>query len=376
MRYSTLIILFHIQSAAAAAVNKILVGVEGDFKFFNQAIIAKTVEGGISAVLPLFDICFFYNQTSIHCTNAKRRDVDAYAWISGQSFKIADDKVIMSRLGLAFDSELFGIVNNRRRWKIHMSAIGLGDYVANSFTVESAQFPCLVKTDLHWGRGTNVVSNRKELHKIIDPLRSDSYVIEEALMGWENREVHFFGSVYKGKLISARCAARAFRNSTFKDGVFVQGVNLSQYTMAHIHCTQELVTVMDRFFGRRELYTGPFCADIKSNSTGHPKILEINARLCASVGTYPDLFLSTFVPLAFSIVSGLKNSNESLHHPPSWYSNNRSLYAKINRAEAANIGSERSSALKLSPKGFKRFGHRINANGTVNFRDKGPILIY
>ena len=205
--------------------------------------------------------------------------------------------------------------DNKIQWKEYMKSIGLHKYIPESFTIDTATFPCMLKTAAHFGSGVHVVQNMSHLQQFISDLKHTSYMLEESLMGMGLSEGAAYGSVYKGEVISLRCIVRNHSAHSLQlGGIFVRGLNNLKSTSYYSPCGVETLSVLNRVFAPPVNYTGPFCADLKANANGDIKFLEINARMCGSMPYSDALFLETYIPLAFAIARDVHSKDT-----PKWF---------------------------------------------------------
>ena len=270
-----------------------------------------------------------------------------------------------------------------------MGRIGLSDFVPKTFASEtdskSLAYPVVFKfsTQLVFGRGVHIVQNSSQLEVLRSEAtkRNKTYTLEEALTGMGLSEVTAYGSVYKGELLSLRCLKRTFSeqsalrsalrtsstvnvnaSSMSLKNIYVFGENSGNITNTYVACSKELIAVVKVMFQQSIDYTGPFCADLKSSAQLHFKIMEINSRVCAGMVVFPDIFISTMIPLAFRTRQGqkVKKASSSI---TAWYSadkNNiyRHIMNKEQKALATGGGVRGGAWVEVE---------KFDPNGTLDF---------
>ena len=177
--------------------------------------------------------------------------------------------------------------------------------------------------------------------------------MEEGLNGWGLSEAVAFGSVYESKVTSLRCIAvihskekvqrwNPHAKKDEKELLYVRGYQLSPSDTRHIPCGRDVLEVMSDMFAALDTpYTGAFCADFKGNNKKKPKIMEINARACGSHTINENLFISTYVPLAFAIREDLLARQMVSSFVPEWYSSQK--FISVLEAEKDNLRQLKSS---------------------------------
>jgi len=262
----------------------------------------------------------------------------------------------------ANSAETINLFADKAAWKKWMHSIGLGAYVPvtynNTASPSSFEYPLVLKTNVHFGRGVHIVTSPTHLSDLVANItqRGQTYTLEEALTGMGRAEAASFGSVYQGKLASLRCLKRSFSVETAQhsvehgvntqhnqdSGTSVQTVsNSSLYIMGFaakpseqhmIPCSQELVNATQRMVQRLN-YTGPFCSNIKLDKHMKPKMMEINARFCGTMAWNEPIFITTFVPFTFAALEGRYRRKELLK------SANKQVFERILAAEASALKS-------------------------------------
>lgn len=282
-------------------------------------------------------------------------------------------------------AETIDLFEDKAAWKKWMHSIGLGAYVPATYNNAASpltyEYPLVLKTNVHFGRGVHIVTSRTHLSNLVANITQlgQTYTLEEALTGMGRAEAASFGSVYQGKLASLRCLKRSFSEETAQHSVG-RGVNTqhsqdsntsiksvsnsSLYIMGFaakpseqhmIPCSQELVNVTQRMFQKLN-YTGPFCSNIKLDKHMRPKMMEINARFCGTMAWNEAIFITTFVPFTLAALEGRYRRKELLKGA------NKHVFERILAAEATALKSggglyqgknltvsEFSSELELDP---------------------------
>ena len=257
----------------------------------------------------------------------KLEGIEIFSWYDYKtlsrtlSYQASTYDFVVPKTHIENSERVMDLFNNKTEWIQFMSNIGLQDYVPRVYhTNECDGFPCVVKTNAHWGTGVKVAMNSSHLQSIVNDLQSKNmnegvrYHIEEALTGMGLDEGAAYGSVYKGEIQSMHCTVRSHNPNDVKNqghgesGIFVRGFQLTKAETKETACGSDVLSSMEHMFRKvpfSPLYTGAFCVSIKANSTGHIKFLEVNARMCQPHDASDKVFLSTYVPLAFAIKHGL-----------------------------------------------------------------------
>lgn len=159
-------------------------------------------------------------------------------------------------------------------------------------------------------------------------------MLEEALTGLGFREVFAWGTAYKGRLLSLRCMIHSFRpkktvggtyrNSSYASATvqgsgtekkvpFVRGFMLMASKEEYIPCSKEFVA-MQTAMVKASGYSGSLCSQAKLDNHKRIKLLELNARFCGTMQRKDELFLLSYVPLAFAMVEADPVLHASLRH--------------------------------------------------------------
>mmetsp|Transcript_22570 Transcript_22570/g.32998 ORF Transcript_22570/g.32998 Transcript_22570/m.32998 type:complete len:340 (-) Transcript_22570:223-1242(-) len=222
------------------------------------------------------------------------------------------------------DEKLIRLFNDKGKWKEFMHSIGLGEFVPKSYTsISTVQYPCVVKTNHHYGTGITVAVNEGRLRGIISAIpENEPYIMEESLTGMGLAEGGVYGSAYKGQPLVLMCSIITHREGSLKAknrGVYIRTQGVAVNSTQYVSCGRDVARVVSAMFANLEPYTGLFCLNFKTNSTGHLKFMEVNARVCATMVISPVLaFVS--VPLAFAIRDDIATAGGQLSHPM-WYTN-------------------------------------------------------
>jgi hypothetical protein len=262
------------------------------------------------------------------------------------------------------DDKLYRLFEHKLEWKRWINRIGLGDYVAASYsadleTVGSLKFPVIFKsTRLQFGAGVKIIYNAEDLKNELLKVPKedmDTVFIEESLTGLGMSEMSAFGSVFNGTLLSMRCQFRTAspwsidkamkKNATHAvllprhngsethfttrlpqgaspadaadaeagtgadedmdsvTGLFVRGKYVTWAEDVMLPCGQDLVQVVRTMFSRTS-YTGAYCVDWKMDSLGRMKMMEVNARMCGTLQKpYADaLTVAVLLPLSAAVL--------------------------------------------------------------------------
>lgn len=314
--------------------------------------------------LMLFNFRLMVNESGV----LEKTDLFAHAnWTTVDRFCGESGKQLETYVDM--DPSVVALFENKARWKAFMKEIGLESYSAKSYdpTAEPplTEYPVVVKTNHHFGHGTHVVKNAVEYRTTVEAIRAQghTYLVEEALTGMGLAEMSAFGSVYKGRLLSLRCAVRTFnanrvmnqqqQGSLFataslrvesREGtsggstgqhppVFVRGFQMKPSTDVPCPCGQDLVSATTQMFAKTPLpYTGPFCIDAKLDKHLKLKMMEVNARFCGSLAPGDGLFVATFVPLAYAVVEALPFT-AAYNRSALYHSSHRAIYEQIRKEE-------------------------------------------
>ena len=264
---------------------------------------------------------------------------------------------------------ILNMFNNKVEWLQFMRNAGLSAHVPTVYSDTCDIYPCILKNSkMHWGKGVHVVHNESHLQRVIAETvqGNQPFHLEEGLNGWGLSEASAFGSVYKSKIMSLRCITvihskekvqrwNPHAKKDEKELLYVRGYQLSSSDMRHVPCGRDVLEVMSHMFAALDTpYTGAFCADFKGNSKKKPKFMEINARACGSHTSNAELFISTYLPLAFAIREDLL-AKRIVTFVPEWYTNQKFL--SVLKAEKRNLRH-----LKLSKRVFRLY--RIQKPGT------------
>ena len=217
--------------------------------------------------------------------------------------------------------EIIRLFNDKKRFKDWMVHIGLGRYVGDEYTIDGPKkYPLMFKLiDLHSGEGVQIVKNEQVLKELVSKYPPKSYLLEEALTGIANTEGTSWGSAYKGKLLSLRCAEKKLDYKTHGT-LYVMGSAMpnNTFTVRFGDCGRDIIDHVTTIV-REAGYTGPFCLNIKPDNHMMDKYMEINARICGTTIPIRQLFLSTYIPLALAAQVDLKTriqqqSQQPQHH--------------------------------------------------------------
>jgi hypothetical protein len=262
----------------------------------------------------------------LHTHSDIKSDIDmiAYANYTALSDMYRKSKVRLPTY-VENPSPVMDMFDDKAAWKAWMAKVGLGEHVpqvldANRKPSEH-QYPLILKTNAHFGRGVFVVHSAGDLRRITATLKEKktSYLLEEPLTGLGLSEISVWGSAFRGKLLSMRCVKltytqsdllhSAYKNSSVAQRAsaadsnkipFVQGFQAKSAHEQWLPCGKDVVE-MTRSMLEAAQYTGPWCTAMKLDAQMRPKILEVNARFCGSQTGNDGLFLAAFVPLAGAI---------------------------------------------------------------------------
>jgi hypothetical protein len=231
---------------------------------------------------------------------------------------------------------------DKAAWKTWMTRIGLGAHIPQILDVNldpaKHQYPLVLKTNVHFGRGVYIVHNAQDLRNITSTLKAQqqTYLMEEALTGMGLSEVTVFGSAFRGRLLSLHCLKRtssqkellktAFRNSSVAvtDSAvdpskvpFVRGFRAKAAHEQWLPCGRDQVRIASRMM-QAASYTGSWCTTVKLDNDKRPKLLEVNARYCGTLVNNDALFVAAFVPLAGAIAKAFPEAkvNHALFKGP------------------------------------------------------------
>mmetsp|Transcript_10604 Transcript_10604/g.17848 ORF Transcript_10604/g.17848 Transcript_10604/m.17848 type:complete len:391 (-) Transcript_10604:373-1545(-) len=301
------------------------------------------------------------------------------------------------------DKSLILLFENKSRWKQWMCDEGLSSAIPLTYNTSSHQdisYPAVLKFDsMHFGKGVKMINNdtelSAELQKVKRGFKILTYSVEEALTGMGQSELSAYGSVYNGELLSLRCVlytysskgtapaeetidadkggARGGKNSSSSPASISIIRNARAFktfltSSRLIPCGQDIVAIFRPMFLKTKKYkiggySGVFCGNLKSDSNGRLKVMEINARFCANHIYKGALFISSVVPLMFARHEDLlhstttSNSSSTTHdkfsiakkqrqnrpyHSPYWYSENSSSSSSSNGyGDGRNVYSSR-----------------------------------
>lgn len=204
---------------------------------------------------------------------------------------------------------------SKQQWKGWMRQHGMEDVIPATYTLENATFPCIYKQHFaHFGSGVKVAYSVADVKSFVAANNStnNEYFLEEVLSGSGMASVTAYGGAFMGKLTSLRCKVYHYDQeetnkkdrSVGRGNIFVAGQDLQSSNASLVVCSMSVVRQVSRMMNLAK-YTGAFCVDIKLDSLGNMKFMEVNARMCASMVTYRSLFLSTYLPLAFHVQAHL-----------------------------------------------------------------------
>lgn len=271
-------------------------------------------------------------------TTPKRDDYDLLVHAKWRLFrKLFENSKTIMRQFIWNDQDTIDKFEEKAKWKEFMARAGLASEVPAVLDfkdVDKLDYPVITKSSRgdHIGGGIGVyaIKDADELREAVRNFTrtGSSYIIEESLTGMGLAEMATFGSVYRGKLLSMRCSQREQAESNIKTSKM--NTNYAQSTkdkpvpyiwephVGHakdymVPCGKDLVKVVRTMFAHTN-YTGPYCTNYKLDRHMHPKMMEVNARLCGTLcSAYGDsLLVSTLVPLAFALLEA--NYHTRYHH--------------------------------------------------------------
>jgi hypothetical protein len=245
--------------------------------------------------------------------------------------------------------------DNKLLWKPWMVKAGLGAHIAKIFDPASdpnkLPYPVVLKTNVHFGRGVFILHNAKDYRTTAGRLNSEKvpFLLEESLTGFGLSQLSVWGSAFRGKVLSLRCAKRtfdsadvtasAYRNSTVKGGQrqsynatavpYVKGFILKASVEQWLPCGKDITQIAVKMMAAAR-YTGPWCTQLKLDSQLRPKLMEVNARYCGSLASNDALFLATYVPLA---VAAAKAYPDSALHGKVFASSKKQVFQDIQQRE-------------------------------------------
>lgn len=247
-------------------------------------------------------------------------------------------------------SKTVAMFNNKLAFKTWMQDTGLGSHIGRTYpTADDVKYPCMFKMkELHSGEGVILVHNKSQLEGLVAQHSRSQYFLEEALVGVEGSEFTLFGSSFHGKLLSMRCTIKL--NPDHESKYRIIGSTQGGAMNGHASCGWALRGVAEQIVLLSN-YTGPFCIDLKADSTGKHKILELNPRFCSTVTSVVKvLLLSSLVPLAFAARDDLlqreRQQGNKKHwnydgmnsSSPKWYRNK--FLKKVNAIELGKVYTE------------------------------------
>lgn len=283
-----------------------------------------------------FKVKHFGNTSS---TDYLREELDLTTLIDPISFnRWADSPEHLPRQYVMPSVDTLRVWNDKPRWKKWMQYIGLGDYIAQPIDPKHPYFPLVFKEAnmKNYGAGVHVVNNNMELQVLVNQQKSrgESYLLEEALTGMGLSEGAAFGSAYDGELLMLRCMRMSFDGAKNKPmtkagngELYINGGSTGQikgsssFRMAS--CGLQLVYSV-RKMAQLGKYSGAFCVNFKMDNRKNIKFLEVNARMCAGVSRIENLFISTYLPLAFAVQERIiRDAAAARRHYriPEWYAN-------------------------------------------------------
>ena len=84
---------------------------------------------------------------------------------------------------------IINIWNHKVSWTKWMTQNGLGKYTPKRIPINNPEFPCVFKTDAHFGHGVHIIHNQSHLNTIINKVGPKTpFTLQEALTGMGNKE--------------------------------------------------------------------------------------------------------------------------------------------------------------------------------------------
>jgi hypothetical protein len=238
-------------------------------------------------------------------------------------------------------ASLIDTFEDKMKWKEWMTSIGLGNYIPQPVPYKGTdtshiQFPVFLKAALpdghamHSGNGIHIVRDAAQLHSLTKQVAANgwTFFLEEPLTGMGPAEMSTFGSVFRGRVLSARCFQRVYspekiassphnagyqQSSSLKDGeggLYIKGPGLRYDDDYPLPCGTEVVSAVANMFAHTN-YTGLYCANWKLDSHMRPKMMEVNARFCGTLRSAAGdpLLLSAIVTLGYAALEANRHND-------------------------------------------------------------------
>lgn len=211
-----------------------------------------------------------------------------------EQFLVADHKELLGEYGirvLISSVETIEILNNKEKFSDKMEELGIASLTPR--TMDEPETPCIIKRlDLNFGREAHIYMTPEELSSH-GPLRQNE-ICQEYIAGNTEYTAHILAS--KGAVIHEQL----IEHTHLKD-IYVQGIESDPVSSIPLPCPPELKRTLEGILKAFE-FSGICSVDFKLKE-GALKVLEINPRVGASLGTDDKLF-SEFLSVYRNLLKG------------------------------------------------------------------------
>lgn len=262
--------------------------------------------------------CYFQNNSDMVINSVYPNDID-------QVFK-GDSSNTSSLINCAISKPNVNIIKiwgNKLTFKIWMINNGMKQWVPSLMTKDNATFPLFLKaTNLDGSNGIKNINNINQLKSELSKIPKsnvNNILLEELLDGMGPLEGDLFGSAYNGELVSLKCRIEDLSSnghaSIRSNNNFIKLPPGSRYNPNELcSVSSKLLEVIVNMM-RLGNYSGAFCLGFKMDSSKQIKFYDMNPRICGTLFTRHDFFISAYLPLAFKIKESLMKSELVHLHP-------------------------------------------------------------